>query len=121
MQDLLEEEKTKIEDLVDHLKEYMSTSFEIVKLKAIEKGVTVASSTAAVMVSSVLFLFSLLFLSAGLALYLGNALGNSFYGFLIVGGIYLLLGIVINAGKKSFVGTPVSNALIKQLMKEDKE
>jgi hypothetical protein len=111
MQEILEEEKTKLEDLMHHLKDYMNTSFEIVKMKAVEKGVAIAAT----------YIIALLFLNVALALYIGTKLNNSFYGFLIVGGFYLLMAIILSAGKKSIIETPVSNALIKQIFKEDKE
>jgi hypothetical protein len=118
---IADEPKNRLEHMMDHLKDYISTSFDIVKLKMVEKGVSVVSGLIATIASAVMFLFALVFLSIGLAWYLSTRLQSPYYGFLIVGGLYLFLGIIIVAAKKSLVETPMSNAIIKQVFKEEKE
>jgi hypothetical protein len=119
--DVIEEEKSRLEDLMGHFKAYISTSFDIVKLRLLEKGVKVASGIIASIAGAVMLLFAAVFLSVGIAWWLSDMLGNPYFGFLIVGGFYLLMGIIVMAGKKSIIETPVSNALIKQIFKEDKD
>lgn len=45
-------------------------------------------------------MFALIFASAGLANFLNSVIGNSYAGFLIVAGFYLLLVIIIKASHK---------------------
>jgi len=47
-----------------------------------------------------------------LALCLGDALGKTAYGFLLMGGVYILLGIVLYIFRKPWIQTQVSNFVI---------
>lgn len=116
---LLDEPKSRLESLLEHCKEYISTSFDIVKLKAIEKSVSVLSGVVSGIIVGVMFLFALVFLSIGCAWWISTSLNSPFAGFLIVGAVYLLVAVVILAAKKSIVESPMSNAIIKQVFKEE--
>jgi hypothetical protein len=48
---------------------------------------------------------------------LGEALGKSYYGFFVLGGFYILVGVIFQAFKNKWVEEPVSNAIIKKLTK----
>jgi hypothetical protein len=116
-----DEPKSKLESTLEHLKEYITTSVDILKLKAADKAASMLSSIVSAVVTAALLLFALVFLSIGVAWYLSSRLQNPFYGFFIVGGVYLFLGVIMVAARKSLVETPMSNAIIKQLFKEEKE
>lgn len=85
-----------LESLLDKAKEYGVTSFELAKLRAIEKAADVASSLVPSSVVLILVITCLLFLNLGLALWLGEVLGKLFYGFFVVAGFYLVLGLILH-------------------------
>jgi hypothetical protein len=63
------------------------------------------------------FLVCLLFGSVAGAIRLGKFLGDIWEGFLVVGGLYLILGCFLLAVKKNLIRIPVTDALIRYLFK----
>lgn len=116
-------EKTfaKAEELIDSVKEYVNTRIESVKLSAAEKGSKImANVIAGIIVAVILFLF-IIFVGIALSFALAEWTGKTWLGFLIVAGLYLLIGIVIWAAREKLIRLPVMNALIKQLFSRDEE
>jgi hypothetical protein len=58
-----------------------------------------------------------LFLNLGLALWLGDILGKTFYGFFVVAAFYILAGIIIHFFMHKWVKKLVGNYFIKQMLK----
>lgn len=84
-----------IEPLIERVEEYGKTSFELVKLKSVNKAADIASSVASrILLTIAVFLFAIT-LNTGVALLLGDVLGKPYYGFLAVAGFYAVLGIVL--------------------------
>lgn len=118
MQSTIEDEKTHVENLLSHTKEYINTKMDIVKLTAIDKGSNAISAAAVYIGLAVISFFFLVFLSIGAALGISSALDSSYAGFLIVAAVYLLLGILLYAMQDKWVKTPIVNAIIKSFFKE---
>lgn len=116
-------EKTfaKVEELADTVKEYVNNRIESAKLTAAEKSSAVVSVLIAGLIIAAIFTFFIVFAGVALALVLGEWIGTTWAGFLIVAGIYLLLGIIIWAARDKLIRLPIMNALIKQLFREDDE
>lgn len=112
----METSNTTVEDLFYKVKDYVNTRFDLLKLKAINKVSSILSKTITFIVILVLSVFILMLLSIGLALYLGYVLGHSYYGFFIVGGIYIIIGLILIVSRKALLKTPFSNWLIRTLM-----
>lgn len=72
--------------LFDKIENYGKTSFELYKLKTISKSAKVISTFVSRGAFAIVFLMCLIFASIGLALWLGDMLGKSYYGFLCVAG-----------------------------------
>jgi hypothetical protein len=109
----------KVEELTDHVKDYITTKVEITKLRLAEKtSLTIGNIIAAVVVA-VLFLFVILFGSIAGAWALSDWIGKNYAGFLIVAGIYLLVAIIVWFARGKLIRFPVMNAIIKMLHKKD--
>lgn len=81
----------RIDNLVDNVSGYVDTRVKLLKIEIKEDVAKVLSKglmSGALMIIFVIFLF---FISFGLAQFLNTLLGNSFEGYLIVAGIYLLI------------------------------
>jgi hypothetical protein len=112
------EEKAKLlESLVDRATEYGKTTFELVKLKALDKTSEVVSSVVPHSVILILFASFVLFLNLGLALWLGEILGKLYYGFFVIAAFYILTGLVIHIFMYKCLKKIVCNYVIKQLLK----
>jgi hypothetical protein len=53
----------------------------------------------------------------GFALLIGYWLGNSFYGFFIIGGFYAIIGLIFYARRGVWLKEPFSNMLIRKILK----
>jgi hypothetical protein len=107
------EDNTKLlESLFERASEYGKTSLELAKLKTLDKTTDIVSSL--VPQSVVIFM---LFLNLGIALWLGDILGKTFYGFFVVAGFYILVGIVIHLFMHKWIKKLVGNYIIKHILK----
>lgn len=111
----------KWEGLTDHVKEYINTRVELTKLHLAEKTSLVVSQLIAVTIVVLFFLLFLIFGSIAGAWALSNWIGKPYSGFLIVAGIYLLLGIIVWVARGQLLRFPIMNAIIRQLQKKDND
>jgi hypothetical protein len=112
------EENTKLlESLLERATEYGKTSFELFKLKTIDKTADVVSSMVPHYVVLVLIATFMLFLNLGVALWLGDVLGKTFYGFLLVAAFYILTSMVVHLFFHNRIKKVVGNYFIKRMLK----
>jgi len=104
-----------LEPLLERAEEYGKTTFELLKLKSLDKTATVASAfISRLVLTSVIILF-VFTLTVAAALWLGDELGKNYYGFLIVASFYALVAIILLL-IHPFIKTRVNNSIIKQLL-----
>jgi hypothetical protein len=113
----MEDNAKLIESLLDKAKEYGITTYELAKLKTIEKTADVVSSFVPFLIVIILLTTCLLFLNLGIALWLGEILGNTFYGFFAVAGFYLLLGLILRFLMFDWVKKVVGDYFVKHILK----
>ena len=113
----MEENTRLLELLLERATEYGKTSFELVKLKTIDKTTDVVSSMVPHSVVFVLIASFLLFLNLGIAYWLGEILGRIFYGFFVVAAFYVLTGIIIHFLMHNWIKRLVGNYFIKRMLK----
>jgi hypothetical protein len=106
-----------IRTLIDQSRDYLETKIELTKLKTIDKSADVLSSV--IVMVTMIFLGSLfiIFISIAAALMLGSWLGSAYYGFLIVGGFYALLLLLIYLQRDKWIKVPIANGLISKMLK----
>jgi hypothetical protein len=105
-----------IESLYERAEAYGKTTYELSKLKLLETSNTVITSLVARL--SVILMISMFtfVLSIAIALWLGDILGKAYYGFFIVAGFYLVVGIVLHFFLQKWVKKPISELIIKQAL-----
>lgn len=108
---------TPIATLFDRAEDYGKTALNLLKLNAIDKSTDIVSSLISRIIVFMTVVLSLLIISIGGALWLGKLLGDSFYGFFIVGGLYAILAILLQVFRNQWIKYPVSNSIIKQMLK----
>ena len=112
------EDNTKlIESLLERTAEYGKASFELVKLKALDKTSDAVSSLIPHSVVLVLAGVFMLFLNLGLAFWLGEILGRTFYGFFVVAAFYGIAGIVLHFFMHEQLKKLIGNYFIKHVLK----
>jgi len=106
-----------IENLYKKTKQYTETSIELYKLSAIDTSADIISSLASRAILVLILSTSIIFLNVGLALLIGNILGDYFKGFLIISLFYLLVAIVLFTLNKKLIKKPITNLIISKMMK----
>jgi len=112
------EDKAKLlESLLVNATDYGRSSFELVKLKALDKTTDIVASCIPVSAALIIISTFMLFFSAGLAFWLGELLGKIYLGFFIVAAFYLITGSLTYLLMKNWVKKTACNYIIKQALK----
>lgn len=111
---------TPIATLFERAEDYGKTTLNLLKLNAIDKSADVVSSLFSRLAVIMTVVFSVIIVSVGLSLWIGKLLGDTFYGFFIIGGFYALLAILLQVFRHQWLKYPVSNSIIKQMLKQKK-
>lgn len=114
------DDSTPIATLFERAEDYAKTTIKLVKLNAVDKSAEIVSSLFSMLVVSMTVVLSIIIISIGVALWLGKILGDSFYGFFIIGAFYMITAILLHIFREQWLKYPVSNSIIKQLMKQKK-
>lgn len=63
----------------------------------------------------VLFLLAITFFSIGLSLWIGNLIGVTYWGFIIISIIYLIVGILLSSIKSGILKKKIIDSITKNL------
>jgi ABC-type multidrug transport system permease subunit len=105
----------KIEELIVSLKSYATTTIDIIKLEAAQHTSNLLANLISRLIVILVIILFAFFLSLGISVYLSELLDNSYLGFGIVAGVYLLLGIILIAGRKKLLIKPISDIIIHEI------
>jgi hypothetical protein len=112
------EEKTNIiETLLERATEYGKSSYDLAKLKTLDKTSDMLSTLLSHSFVLVIISSFMLFLNLGLAFWLGEILGKIYFGFFIVAAFYGISGILVHFFMHDWIKKCVSNNFIKQMLK----
>jgi len=106
-----------LESLLEKAEDFGKTSFELVKLRALDKTSEIVSSFIPYSVVFVLIASFMIFLNLGLAFWLGEILGETYYGFFVVAAFYILTGIVFYFFFHKRIKKYICNSIINQVLK----
>jgi fatty acid desaturase len=112
----MDEHNNVLESLLERAEDYSKTTIELLKLKAVDKISDEASSAASKVAAMFFFIMFFLMGSVALSLLLGDVLGKSWYGFLIVAVVYGILFAVLFFVKHNWLKKIVGNSIIKQML-----
>jgi hypothetical protein len=87
--------ENKIEILFEKIEEQANTKINLIKLKTVKK----IANSSSIMVYHILMIailsLAIITLTVGVSLWLGEIVGENYYGFLIVSAFYLMLTFII--------------------------
>ena len=116
----MENSASTIKNLVERIEQYGKTSFDLYKYTAIYKTAALFSYLAVKLILAlIIFIVSLLFTIA-LSLLIGDELGKTAYGFIVMGFFYILFGILIFIFRKPWIQIKVSNLIIESFETNEK-
>lgn len=106
-----------IEALLGKVTDYGVTSFELVKLKALDKTSDAVSTFVPHLVVFVIITVFMLFINLGIAFWIGDILGKIYYGFLIIAGFYAFIGVVLHFFMHQWIKKVICNYIIRIVLK----
>ena len=110
-----------IEMLYEKLEQYSKTTIELYRLKAIDKISDVFASLASKMLVGIFITLFFILFSFGLAYYLGELFGKTYYGFFALSGFYAVIAIILVVMKKKWLEEKLNDYLINQIFKEKRD
>jgi Flp pilus assembly protein TadB len=113
----MEEQTNLIESLLGQVKDYINTSLELIKLKALDKVSEVVASILSSLTAFIFIFVCFLMANIGIALWLGEILGKLSHGFFIVAAFYGIIGVVLNFLMHRWLKKLLVNLFIKKFHK----
>lgn len=113
----MNQEKTDLQQARTHVEAYVSNHLELAKLEAAERTAKIAASVVVSLSTAILVLITIGFLSFAAAFYLSEILSGYHWGFLSIGGFYLLLLLIYALMGKPVFHKLYTNGIIKKIFK----
>lgn len=113
----MEDNNLLLEALVKRATEYAKSSYELAKLKALDKISDIVSGIIVNAIVFVLFVSFMIFLNLGLAFWLGEILGKIYYGFFVVAVFYIVVAVFVYFFINKCLKKRICNYIIKQALK----
>jgi hypothetical protein len=113
----MEEPKHDFDGVTDRLKDYINVRVELIKLKAVEKGVGIAASVITYVLIAIFAIFMLLTAILALGFYLGEVTGSNAAGFGLLTGILLVIVVILFVIKDKSIIKPIENKFIVNIFK----
>lgn len=114
----MEEQEVDPQNIIERVKEYIHVRTELSVLSAVDKG---SQLFAGLLTNGLVLVFTVLaglFGSFALGFYLSEVLNNTYGGFLIVAGIYLLGALLLNSIKERYLEKRIINLVIEKFFKD---
>ena len=112
-------EQNKAEELADKVKEYVNIQYELIKLNVTDKVSLFSADMALGLILALIACLVILFISLAGGFYLSYITGSRFTGFIIVGGIYLMAGIVLVIYRRKLIIDPIRNRIIRKMFSDE--
>ena len=106
-----------VESLFEKAVDYGAISYRLAKLKTLSKTSNVFSSMFVHLIVLIFALSFLLFLCLGLAIWIGEVLGNNFQGFFLVGTFFGLTALFTHFFLHKRIKKMFANYFIEQILK----
>jgi len=112
----MENSTSSIETLIEKIKNYVETTVELLKLKAIDKSLQFVSVLIAFLVVLIALGFFVILLNIGLAFLIGELLGKNYYGFFIMAAVNAIAGLIVLKNKRKWIKDPLINKMVKDML-----
>ena len=117
----MEEPEVDPQNIIEKVKEYIHVRTELSVLSAVDKGSQLFAGLLIGCLILILTVLAGLFGSFALGFYLSEVLNNTYGGFLIVAGLYLLGAIILNSIKAKYLEKRIINLVIEKIFKDRNE
>jgi hypothetical protein len=105
-----------MEAIIQKAGEYLETRIELMRLQTVSKSSDVVSHLLTQIVLIVILILFFLMVNIGLAMWLGDVMGKSYYGFFTVAAVDGIVGILFFLLRKSWLKEPINNLMVRKLL-----
>lgn len=105
-----------LDKIIDHISKFIELKLEIYELKVKEQLVEIISSFAALTLIISFGIFMIFFFSLALGFYFNIILNSGFLGFIIVGGLYMLICIFLILFKDKIITNNLFQAFFSETL-----
>lgn len=105
-----------VDTFIERIEQYVKTSFELIKLKLLDRTANIVTTIILFLLLTIIFLLFAFTINIAIALWIGDLLGKNYYGFFVVAGFYILLGIVLYAFRNKWIKTLLRNSVITHVL-----
>jgi hypothetical protein len=106
------------DSVIDQMEQLMDTKTELYKLKLTGKIAYVFSSVMTQLIFGLVAIIILLLLTFGLSFWLGERMGNSYMGFIMIAGGLSVLSVLFFIFRFRTIQKPLKDIMVSQLLKE---
>lgn len=112
----MKEKMPEVEILFGLAEDYSKTSIELFKLQAVNKYAEVFSIVTSKIIIALIASFFAICLNIAVALWIGEMLGKTYYGFFIIAGFYFSVAIIVYLYRKLWIEEPVRDTIVDKMM-----
>jgi len=107
--------KEKVENLTNHVEEFVETYYDLTVANITKKSADAASAGVGFVLTWVFCFFIILFIGIGTGWWLGDILKNRPAGFFITAGIFLVILVILLAVRRSVIFPYIKNMIVKNM------
>ena len=107
--------KDESEKVIESAFNYAEIKMRLLALKTADKTSRLATGFLTVIILILVFIFSIVLLSIGVAILISHALDSASAGFFIVAAFYIVSGVILVAMRKQILFLPLLNSIVKAL------
>ncbi|MDD4141755.1 MAG: phage holin family protein [Bacteroidales bacterium] len=111
-------EDNKYQDFTRKAKDYIKTRYDLLKLELLEKTSRILSVLIMIIISLFLLLGALIYFSFALVSWMETVFGSMIPGFLIIGGVFLIILFLVYIFREKILINPLIRAISKILFEE---
>lgn len=108
-----------LEKLTESLEKYIGSSFKLAKMEASAQYASIGAALISSLIIGFACILFILFISIGVSYYICDCIGNSYVGFIIVGGFYLLAGLILFRYRVRFVENRLRDVIVRKMYRID--
>ncbi len=112
----MENQTNSLETLFEKTSDYLETRIELLKLQAVSTTSDVTSSLVSKFVIALIVSLVVLILNLGIAFWIGDLLGKTYYGFFLVSAFYILVAALFYFFRGKWIKGPFNDKLVRKML-----
>lgn len=104
------------EKVIESAFNYAEIKMRLLTLRTADKTCRLATGFLTILILTLIFIFSVVLLSMGIAIWISYSLESAWSGFFIMGAFYIVVGAILVALRKQIIFEPLLNSIVSALV-----